>query len=973
MVKYEVDLEGELFLDYFFHQKDEEVYSYAYISKIAGGISQIKEVLRKLSENHADITLEFLKNPVSVTCSSYSLIDLHTLIYNKCDDDCSFNCLKKGKVWRITNFLGIDKSRIFRAEENREVVSFSHQPENGRVMLVNDTGNGFINSVMKNDTLDIRFIEKLKDSNLIFLSSNPSLNHLIKDKKEENKFLLQEIDRLNNPEIASKIVYITNVEDLRDSGANIKSFLSWEQISQDIVWHIQYNQNFFYLHQFLLIIIRIDFDGVIIIFPKNNFNSFLFYDSKSIEGTFKSEIPGKMKLSSTLFMTSIAWFYMINKYIVSRSWDNQSLSVKLDENGALTDETENNQCNFFKNLFEYSLAFIRINFIFGYGGQEVSDVSRQMNKNEKLPFHSESGEQKIDSQLIDIQYDRFQLLDQSFERGSTENDNPPFDSCFTGLTRNLKLAVIKIQNLPENCSKREPEWSILCNFRISGKSMGRIAYKILRTGTIIKDKHSKLPVPFPIYYLGRLRSIDRDEIESYQSIRNTFIQFFSSAEKKPLSITVFGPPGAGKSFGIKEIINNIEKQKTTLLTFNLSQFCGYSDLIKAFHKIRDISLEGKTPIVFFDEFDSDLDSQKLGWLKYFLSPMQDGEFFDGEATHPIGKAIFVFAGGIYTNLHEFCSGKKNDPESIIKHKDFFIEAKGSDFLSRLRGYINIIGCNQTKESDEIFKVRRALLLRSILRNKASHLFKGEELLIDEDVIRSFIKVSNYKHEVRSMEAIVDMSNIGNKTRYEVASLPPHHQLELHTDADDFSALTLRNVHYHEKIAQIMKGTKKVLQKKKYKMIIEAEYLGEDPANDENIKKICLSIPDFLKSINCSYKIKSTSKEYSNRPEGQIGKEKIYLKITGDKCIPGNERIYRIFEYFVRKRLNPPLDLFKSMIKVDSVQNTNYNENDVLYAKLKTLLKDDQLNDRILNIITFIELFYPQIPDIFKDEFLIYPL
>ena len=42
-----------------------------------------------------------------------------------------------------------------------------------------------------------------------------------------------------------------------------------------------------------------------------------------------------------------------------------------------------------------------------------------------------------------------------------------------------------------------------------------------------------------------------------------------------------------------------------------------------------------------------------GWLRYFLAPMQDGKFLQGEMAHPIGKAIFVFAGGTSWTLDNF--------------------------------------------------------------------------------------------------------------------------------------------------------------------------------------------------------------------------------------------------------------------------------------------------------------------------------
>lgn len=81
------------------------------------------------------------------------------------------------------------------------------------------------------------------------------------------------------------------------------------------------------------------------------------------------------------------------------------------------------------------------------------------------------------------------------------------------------------------------------------------------------------------------------------------------------------------------------------LTFNLSQYQSADELAAAFHLVRDCVLGGEIPLVFFDQFDTTLNQFALGWLRYFLSPMQDAEFLDRGAPHPIGQAIFVFAGG----------------------------------------------------------------------------------------------------------------------------------------------------------------------------------------------------------------------------------------------------------------------------------------------------------------------------------------
>ena len=243
----------------------------------------------------------------------------------------------------------------------------------------------------------------------------------------------------------------------------------------------------------------------------------------------------------------------------------------------------------------------------------------------------------------------------------------------------LKSVNISLSEI--NNQKSDENWTILEKNR-NYQSFGNIAYNTVRLG-LNRINHPKFITPdFPVFQIGNLVSVDRSEIESYQSVKNVIKAYIDSNQvNTPISIAVFGPPGSGKSFGIKEILENLQKNKIKVLTFNLSQFTENRHLISAFHKIRDYTLIGQFPLVFFDEFDCNFEGN-FGWIKYFISPMQDGCFFDGENLHPIGKCIFVFAGGV---CHEY--------NSFLKEHDNDKGKKIGDFTSRLRGHINICSCN----------------------------------------------------------------------------------------------------------------------------------------------------------------------------------------------------------------------------------------------------------------------------------------
>ena len=293
----------------------------------------------------------------------------------------------------------------------------------------------------------------------------------------------------------------------------------------------------------------------------------------------------------------------------------------------------------------------------------------------------------------------------------------------------------------------------------------------------------------PLGHFGKLVTVDRREIEAFRSIRTLIREYCNQpTAKRPLSIAVFGAPGAGKSFGIIEVANSLQlQQPVEKREFNLSQFRSQEELLDALHQVRDVGLSGAIPLVFWDEFDTSLNNQPLGWLRYFLAPMQDGKFQQGQITHPIGRAIFVFAGGTSETMQLFDRGA-SDPE--------FRAVKGPDFVSRLKGFVNILGPNpKTDVADPFFLIRRAILLRSILARDARQFFNrrdGKDMLeIDSGVLRALLQTRRYKHGVRSMESILAMSTLSGKRRFERSALPSEAQLELHVEAQDFLSILQR--------------------------------------------------------------------------------------------------------------------------------------------------------------------------------------
>jgi hypothetical protein len=340
--------------------------------------------------------------------------------------------------------------------------------------------------------------------------------------------------------------------------------------------------------------------------------------------------------------------------------------------------------------------------------------------------------------------------------------------------------------ISKSCMTPEAKWSILQGTHPPERS--RPLYGIARRVAVYGQRAI---TGMPYAQFGFLLTADRNEIEGLKAIEKSIYEYAEDHNTdRPLSLAVFGPPGSGKSFGIKQIAKAVNKDtgKNNILEFNLSQFdiTKPEGLIGAFHLIRDKVLQGVVPFVFWDEFDS----QGLAWLQYLLAPMQDGYFMENQVNHPLGKCVFIFAGGTSYTFEGFVP-----PERSKSALDNFKVKKGPDFVSRLRGYLNVLGPNRRQtfdpdegdcgeyfvdDKDQCFPLRRAMLIRGMLKLKSN-----EKLTIDDGLLSALLKIDKYKHGARSLETIISLTRTGQSKNMSRSHLPPPEQLGLHIDTRSF--------------------------------------------------------------------------------------------------------------------------------------------------------------------------------------------
>lgn len=258
------------------------------------------------------------------------------------------------------------------------------------------------------------------------------------------------------------------------------------------------------------------------------------------------------------------------------------------------------------------------------------------------------------------------------------------------------------------------------------------------------------------------------EVKHFENLARLMEQYLErSNPSRPLCLAVFGAPGSGKSRLVKampRVMRSGGEMLAKLAEINLTQVTSLDNLAAALDNARK-DADGKVPFIFFDEFDAKRDEAAWGWLSWFLAPMQDGAFFHQGERRDLKRAIYVFAGGTSSSYEGF---GKADPKA-------FVSAKGPDFVSRLRGYLNIPGVN-AGDSEQPY--RRAAVLH--------HQLKTHQKAVDDELRTALLHVGRYKHGARSVEAVIELMP-RKVSALTVKDIGDHPLLKMHVDRGPLDA------------------------------------------------------------------------------------------------------------------------------------------------------------------------------------------
>jgi len=631
---------------------------------------------------------------------------------------------KKISVWRIENFLGCEKysdKDIINVKSKDDLLSVTKSDnEPIHMVVIDDVSLGFAEDV----SLAEKLLNKTKNVKNIILKTHSSQFNSTFWKLLALKGLL------------TKTTVVITADSLREGGAFITRGYSWDKTIEETAKEFDSGLFSIVLGECKRVIVLFDnfgvasftheslqtkFKGSDIQGSKLTFERFV-YDKQNYEGSWNKRFNGSIYGSLSLLTAAVTLLYTDEKFSISYIFNSalNCIQKNIELGGGSKDNIDTSEIN----------VFIRKVFSLNRAIRETDDKDIKKEKEEII-------------NILNKFYSAYPLYFSNYVFGLKKTES--------GYCSNLLKDV-------------------------AGYGEHFLSSKAI---DIIMRGPDKALEQVPMAKFGKYQTYDREEIERINSVHNLITVYLDhTSDSRPLSFAVFGAPGSGKSFAIKQLLESIFGESNEPLVFNLTQFRDVPDLHKALHIVRDRTVKGSIPLVFWDEFDCD-----NKWLKEFLAPMQDGEFSEGSISHPLGRAIFIFAGGISSTFEEY-------RDNVLPKK----EIKGPDFISRLRGFVNIKGPDEIKGSDETsgkdeaFIIRRALLIHANLKKHHPEIFEKNKVpSISPGVVNALLKTQKYLHGARSVESIISLSRTGNNKQFDTSSLPSPELLKIHA-SDDFKTL-----------------------------------------------------------------------------------------------------------------------------------------------------------------------------------------
>ncbi|EME48185.1 hypothetical protein DOTSEDRAFT_69960 [Dothistroma septosporum NZE10] len=421
----------------------------------------------------------------------------------------------------------------------------------------------------------------------------------------------------------------------------------------------------------------------------------------------------------------------------------------------------------------------------------------------------------------------------------------PIDATVNGLSPEKRFSVASI---PSGRISSGDSWNI---FDAVTGDPAEVARQIVTNGP------RKVLTRCPLQQFGEMLSIDRNEQESLRAIVDAVEERIRSQTSQPTSIGIMGPPGSGKKFVAANLAEHFAANASVKqLKFN-ARLLRSEDLVALCHTIRDHMAAGLLTVVCFENFEAILDPRNE-LLNDFLVMMRDGLFTDRGHVRSLGHPLLFF---LVNQEPPTLEGTPTPTAGEFQERRQTVD--DSQLMDYLHGLVRIAGPNQQSQHDKMFSIRRALMIRQMLKQKYPHLEKNGTMKVDEAVLYALLLVPSYKHGLRSLDKILGTSRLSGRTKFDVSALPPEEQIQLHVDGRIFMSF-LRSpklpAALRERLAQGLFETYKKQRNHMATTPTEISALDSDPSMydwdelapelKESTRAQADDIPRKLRAVNC---------------------------------------------------------------------------------------------------------------------------
>lgn len=295
----------------------------------------------------------------------------------------------------------------------------------------------------------------------------------------------------------------------------------------------------------------------------------------------------------------------------------------------------------------------------------------------------------------------------------------------------------------------------------------------------------------PARRFGNLLSVERAEQERLEAVVDIAEERIASAATTPTCIGVFGPAGSGKTFTATNLADHLGRDRPhTKFTFD-ARSMKEEQFVAACQSIRDASATGSLPVVIFKNFGAVLESESP-LLNSFLTVVNSGTFIDQGNERQLGHAVLFFSidqepvdsdSAPTPVATEFTLRRRPTTPSAAEWNKMYSDE--SPLLDSLHGIVNILGPNSTGKDDRTFAIRRAMMLRQILKQTYPHMCVNGIISFDDAVLHALLLTPKFKQGLNSLEKIISTSRLSHRTKFDVSALPPEEQIQLHVDGRIF--------------------------------------------------------------------------------------------------------------------------------------------------------------------------------------------